>query len=125
TILFLLMGLGMSAGLGAFAVVGLGTAFLSAVLLTLGEASAHKARAMSIEVVAQARCFPVQHVEEVFLQHDIRFEPREIAQADNASARYHAWIDPQVSLEEVSAQLMREGGGVKSVAWEQAKRERV
>jgi anti-anti-sigma regulatory factor len=124
TILFLLMGLGMSAGLGAFAVVGLGTAFLSAALLALGESSARRQRVMSIAIVAQGRCFPVQHVEEVFLQHDIRFEPRELAHAENASARYHTWIDPEVSLEEVSAQLIREGGGVKSVAWEQAKKER-
>ena len=36
TILFLLKGLGMSAGLGAFAVVGLGTAFLCGMLLVLG-----------------------------------------------------------------------------------------
>jgi hypothetical protein len=125
TILFLLMGLGMSAGLGAFAVAGLGTAFLSAVLLTLGEPAAHRSRVMSIEIVAHAGCFPVQHVEEVFLQHDVRFEPREIVRAENASARYHTWIDPQVSLEAVSAQLMREGAGVKSVAWEQAKKELV
>jgi anti-anti-sigma factor len=124
TILFLLMGLGMSAGLGAFAVAGLGTAFLSAVLLALGEPSAHRTRVMSVEIVAQAGCFPARHVEEVFLQHDIRFEPREIVQAEAASARYHTWISPQVSLEAVSTQLMREGAGVKSVAWEHAKKER-
>ena len=35
TILFLLMGLGMSTGLGAFAVAGLGTAFLCVALLAL------------------------------------------------------------------------------------------
>jgi len=125
TILFLLMGLGMSAGLGAFAVVGLGTAFLSAVLLALGEPSARRPRAMSIEIVAQGASFPILHVEEVFLQHGIRFEPRELAHADHASARYCAWIDPKVSLEDVSAQLMRADGGVRSVAWEQAKKERV
>ena len=79
---------------------------------------------MSIQIVAHGGCFPIQHVEDVFLQHDIRFEPRELAHADNASARYHTWIDPEVSLEQVSAQLMHEGAGVKSVAWEQAKKER-
>ena len=36
TILFLLMGLGMSTGLGALAVAGLGTAFLCITLLVLG-----------------------------------------------------------------------------------------
>src|SRR5262249_55611842 len=40
TILFLLMGLGMSAGLGAFAVAGLGTAFLCIALLALDRVAA-------------------------------------------------------------------------------------
>src|SRR5206468_601956 len=39
TILFLLMGLGMSTGLGAFAVAGLGTAFLCIALLALDRVS--------------------------------------------------------------------------------------
>src|SRR4029079_15646537 len=42
TILFLLMGLGMSSGLGAFAVAGLGTAFLSITLIALDQFAAQK-----------------------------------------------------------------------------------
>ncbi len=38
--------------------------------------------------------------------------------------KYHTWLDPRTSLEELSAQLMEEGAGVKSVAWEHPKRER-
>ena len=34
------------------------------------------------------------------------------------------WLDPRASLEDLSVQLMADGGSVKSVAWEHAKRER-
>jgi len=125
TILFLLMGLGMSAGLGAFAVVGLGAAFLCTVLLLLGQASATKSRAMSVAIVASGGQFPSTHVEGVFARNHVVFEPREIAQSDNAAVKYHTWLDARVSLGDLSAQLTREDAGVKSVAWEQAKRERV
>jgi len=125
TILFLLMGLGMSAGLGAFAVVGLGAAFLCTMLLWLGQASATKSRAMSVAIVASGGQFPSTHVEGVFARNHVVFEPREIAQSDNALVKYHARLDASVSLGELSAQLTREGAGVKSVAWEPAKRERV
>lgn len=124
TILFLLMGLGMAAGLGAFAVVGLGTAFLSTVLLALGDTPARKPRVMSLEVTAMSDCFPTTHVEDVFARHHIVFEPREIARAECALIKYVTWINPQTPIADISAQLMNDGAGVKSVAWEQAKRER-
>jgi len=124
TILFLLMGLGMSAGLGAFAVVGLGTAFLCTTLLLLGPSSTKKSRAMSVAIVASGGQFPSTHVEGVFARNHIAFEPREIAQSDNAMVKYHTWLDGHVSLGDLTAQLASDSAGVKSVAWEQAKRER-
>jgi anti-anti-sigma factor len=124
TILFLLMGLGMSAGLGAFAVAGLGTAFLCIALLLLDKLSTQKARALSVEILASGRHFPTTHVENVFARNQIVFEPREISQSDDVTVKYHTWLDPRTSLEELSVQLMEEGAGVKSVAWEHQKRER-
>ncbi len=125
TILFLLMGLGMSTGLGAFAVAGLGTAFLCTALLLLHRMSEQKARVMSVEILASGRQFPTPHVENVFARNQIVFEPREISQSDDVTVKYHTWLDPRTSLEDLSAQLMEEGAGVKSVAWEHPKRERV
>jgi anti-anti-sigma factor len=125
TILFLLMGLGMSAGLGAFAVAGLGTAFLSTALLALDYFSTQKTRHMAVEVQASGRQFPTTHVEGVFARNLVVFEPREISQADDVAVKYHAWLEPRTSLEELSAQLMADGAGVQSVAWEHPKRERL
>ena len=123
TILFLLMGLGMSAGLGAFAVAGLGTAFLFTTLLALDQLSSQKPRVMSVEIRASGREFPTTHVEGVFARNQIVFEPRQISQSDDVSVKYQAWLDPRASLDDLSLQLMSDGAGLQSVAWEQGKRE--
>jgi anti-anti-sigma factor len=122
TILFLLMGLGMSAGLGAFAVAGLGTAFLCLTLVALDVMAKQQTRLMSVEIVAGGRTFPSTRVEEVFARNEIVFEPREIAQADEVTVKYHAWLDPRTSLDDLSAQLMRDVSGLTSVSWEHPKR---
>jgi anti-anti-sigma factor len=124
TILFLLMGLGMSSGLGAWAVAGLGTAFLCIALVALDHVSSQKARVMSVEVQASGREFPTTHVEGVFARNQIVWEPREISQSGDVTVKYHTWLDPRTSLEDLSSQLMSEGAGVQSVAWEHPKRER-
>ncbi len=122
TILFLLMGLGMSAGLGSFAVAGLGTAFLCAALFVLDHVTRQQARVMAVEIVAQGKHFPTTHVENVFLRNQVPFEPREISHDDDVTIKYHTWIDPQVSLEDLSAQLMDGRSGVSAVSWDQPKR---
>ena len=124
TILFLLMGLGMSAGLGAFAVAGLGTAFLCIALVALDHMSAQKTRVMSVEIQASGRDFPTAHVEGIFARNQVVWEPREISQADDVTVKYHTWLDPRTSLEDLSSQLMSGGDGVQSVAWGHVKRER-
>jgi uncharacterized membrane protein YhiD involved in acid resistance len=122
TILFLLMGLGMSAGLGAFAVAGLGTAFLCLTLVALDVMAKQQTRLMSVEIVADGRTFPSTRVEEIFARNQIVFEPREIAQSDEVTVKYHAWLDQRVSLDDISKQLMRDADGVTAVAWEHPKR---
>jgi len=125
TILFLLMGLGMAAGLGALAVAGLGTAFLCITLLLLDRMATQKARVMSVEMTAPGRQFPTSRVEGVFVRNEVVFEPREISQGKNdISVKYHTWLDPRASLDDLSAQLMAEGMGVESVSWDQVKREK-
>ncbi len=121
TILFLLMGLGMSVGIGAFAVAGLGTGFLCTVLLLLHRTSARRARVMSVEILAGGRQFPTSHVEGVFARNQIVFEPREISTADDVTVKYHTWLDPRTSLDDLSLQLMGGGTEVKSVTWEHPK----
>ncbi|MEO6236149.1 MAG: STAS domain-containing protein [Vicinamibacterales bacterium] len=125
TILFLLMGLGMATGLGGFAVAGLGTAFLCITLLVLDRVATQRTRLMSVEISAAGRVFPTALVDGVLVRNQVVFEPREISQGKtDITVKYHAWLDPRTSLDELSAQLMAEGGGVGSVSWDQVKRDK-
>jgi anti-anti-sigma factor len=122
TVLFLLMGLGMSTGLGAFAVTGMGTAFLCLTLLALDRVARQSARIMKVEIVASGREFPTSHVEGVFARNGVTFEPREITQSDDVTIKYHTWLGPDLSLEDLTAQLMTANSGVSGVSWDHAKR---
>lgn len=123
TILFILMGLGMAAGLGAFAVAGLGTLFLCAMLPTLNLFSEDRPRTMNVEIVASGRELPMAHIHQVFAVNAIVFEPREVSQGDEATVRYLTTLRHDDSLEELSAQLMGDGKiGIKHVSWSPPKR---
>jgi anti-anti-sigma factor len=121
TILFILMGLGMATGLGAFAVAGLGAAFLCTALLALDRLDREGAQLMWVEVVAEGREFPSKQIEEVFARNQIVFEPREITQGKKVAVTYHTWIDPRTSIEDLSAQI-RNIPGITGVGWERPKR---
>ena len=123
TILFILMGLGMAAGLGALAVAGLGTLFLCAMIPLLNIFSSERPRTMLVEIVAEDRVFPTAHVDQVFAVNGILFEPREVSQGDEATAKYLTTLKPTDSLEELSGQLMGDGKkGIKNVSWSPPKR---
>jgi anti-anti-sigma factor len=123
TILFLLMGLGMAAGLGALAVAGLGTLFLCAMIPLLNLFSSERPRTMMVEIVAKERDFPMAHVHHVFAVNGILFEPREVSQGDEATAKYLTTLKPTDALEDLSAQLMGDGKkGIKNVSWSPPKR---
>ena len=125
TILFILMGLGMAAGLGALAVAGLGTLFLCAMIPILNVFSSERPRQMLVEIVAEDRDFPTAHVHHVFAVNGIMFEPREVSQGDEATAKYLTTLKPTDSLEDLSAQLMGDGKkGIKNVSWSPPKARR-
>ena len=123
TIIFLLMSLGMACGLGAFAIAGLGTAFLCVFLFALDRTSSRRTRALAVEVIAEGRDFPTDHVHSVFARNRVVFETREVSQGKETGVTYHALIDPNLSLDDLSAQLMAGGSaGVRAVSWEQPKK---
>jgi len=123
TILFILMGLGMAAGLGALAVAGLGTLFLCAMIPILNVFSSERPRQMMVEIIAEEREFPTSHVHHVFAVNAIMFEPREVSQGDEATAKYLTTLKPTDSLEDLSVQLMGDGKkGIKNVSWSPPKR---
>ena len=123
TVLFLLMGLGMAAGLGGFAVAGLGTVFLCAMFPILNLFASDRPRTMMVEIEAEGRDFPVHHVQKVFAVNHVVFEPREVEQGDQATVRYLTTLAPHDSLEDLSTQLIDGGrAGIKNVSWSPPKR---
>jgi anti-anti-sigma factor len=123
TVLFILMALGMAAGLGGFAVAGLGTLFLCVMFPVLGAFAADNPRQMVVEIVAAGRDFPTGHVQKVFAVNHVVFEPREIEQGEEATVRYLTTLRPHDSLEDLSHQLMDDGkAGIKNVSWSPPKR---
>jgi uncharacterized membrane protein YhiD involved in acid resistance len=123
TVLFLLMALGMSAGLGLVSVAAVGTLVVCACLLLLPHSQSEPPRSMKVALVAEGRQFPSTHVSKVFAAHQIAVEPLEFSHGAHAAVRYRAFMDRQTSLDEVSAQLL-DGGtvGIASVSWETSKR---
>jgi len=123
TILFLLMGLGMAAGLGAFAVAGLATAFLCVLLFALDRMpSDQRPREMVVELVAEGRDFPVVHVESVFARNGVIFEPRDVSQGQEAAVKYHVSMDRRLPLDDLSAQLSAGTAALRSVVWKNPKK---
>ena len=123
TVLFLVMALGMAAGLGLTTVAIVGTLFVCGCLLLLRERPSAGGRSMKIALVAKGQQFPTSHVLKVFGAHRIAAEPLEFSHGERAAVRYRAVIDRSTSLDEVSAHLMNgDAAGITSVSWEASKR---
>jgi anti-anti-sigma factor len=123
TVLFILMALGMATGIGTLGVAASGTAFVCLLMVTLPHTGVGPRRTMMVQIGAVAgKEFPVAHVQRVFARNRIVFEPRELAQKKEVTMVYHTMLDPAVSLEDVSAQLVQGDAGVTSVSWEPPKR---
>ena len=85
--------------------------------------SDRRPRALSVEIVSEAREFPMDHVQSVLARNHVMFEPREVSQGKETVVKYHTLVDQNVPLEDLSAQLMGDGkSGVKSVSWEVSKK---
>lgn len=123
TILFLLMGLGMACGLGAFAVAGLGAAFLCVLLVVLERTAGRRPRVLTLEVTCESNVLPLDHVQSVFARNGVMFEPREVSHGKETRVTYHAVVHPNIAVEDLSAELMANGtAGIKAVAWEISKK---
>ncbi|HKE86115.1 MAG TPA: STAS domain-containing protein [Vicinamibacterales bacterium] len=122
TILFLLMGLGMATGLGAFAVAGLGTGFLCVFLLLLDRLpSDGKPRELMVELKADSREFPTVPVESVFARHGIIYQARDVSQGRQSTVKYQLTLDRRLPVEDLGAQLTAISG-ITSVAWKKVKK---
>jgi hypothetical protein len=122
-VLFLMLGLGMSVGLGAFVVCGLATMFLCLFLALLAQFGDDRPRVMLLELVASSKDFPAEHVHDTLRRTVRSFEPLKMAQGNEAAMRYQVKIDPSTPLHYLTLELLAGGAsGLKSVSWEPPKR---
>jgi hypothetical protein len=101
----------------------MGTLFLCAMIPILNVFSSERPRTMMVEIISNGREFPTAHVHHVLAVNGIIFEPREVSQGDEATAKYLTTLKPTDSLEDLSGQLMGDGKkGIKNVSWSSPKR---
>ena len=117
TILFLLLGLGMAAGIGALPVAGLGTLALCALLPALDWFSGATPRTASVECTAAGPEFPIHEVRAVFQRLGIPAEARELATGATPRMKYVVSLAPSHRLEELTDALVA-GAGLTAVAWD-------
>jgi hypothetical protein len=119
-LLLLLVSMGMAAGLGEFALAGLGTLFLCGFIWILHGIGEAPPRTLTLAVVTDRTEFPSGHVQQVLNDNNVEFEPREMSAT---TVRYQVSVPAFLPLEELSKKLMGGGlAGVKSVAFETPKK---
>jgi hypothetical protein len=116
-VFLILLGIGMAAGMGAFAVVGLGTLFISLFLFALDNFGDSRERPMMLSIVSTSRDFPTHFVHRIFDVYGVEHEAGELVQDKETHVKYKVRLPRNTPIEEMTAQLM--GPGIlKSVAWD-------
>ena len=121
TILFLLLALGMAAGIGALPVAGLGTLAICALLPALDWFSGVTPRTASVECTASGPVFPVEEVRAVFARFGIPADAREFVTGDAPRVKYIVSVAPSHRLEDLTDALVT-GAGLSAVAWDVRKK---
>jgi hypothetical protein len=122
-VMFLLIGLGMASGVGAFALAGGGAVMIALFLTWLGRSGGPARRSLVVDLVACGPVFPGAHVQRVFARHGAMLEIREASFDDNARATYLVTFAGDVPIDAVHADLVAEGtAGLRAVSWEPAKK---
>ena len=90
---------------------------------TTARIASARPRTMLVEIISDCRDFPRAHVHRVFAVNGIFFEPREVSQGDEATAKYLTTLKLTDSLEDLGGQLLGDGKkGIKNVSWSPPKR---
>jgi hypothetical protein len=122
TLFLILVGLGMTAGVGAFALAVLATIFVCAFLIFLNLLGQNSPRHLELEVVAEAPVVPVIPVEKVLAASGLTFELHEMAIENHASVRYLVNVHNNVDLKALSDKLMAGADqGLRSITWSEKK----
>jgi hypothetical protein len=122
-VMFLLVGLGMAIGLGAFTIAVSGGVMVCLFLAVLAGLATGQTRALRVELVADGGAFPDAHVQRVCARHRVALEVREMSYGDAARASYLATAPAGLSLDVLNGELLAGGAaGLRAVTWEPARK---
>src|SRR5262245_8051842 len=118
-VFLILLGIGMASGLGAFAVVGLGTVFIGLCLLALDHVGEMREKPMVVSLTALGGDFPSHFVHRIFDVYGVEYDPAavDLLQTKESQAKYTVRIPHGRPIEEMSTQLMN-AGLLKSISWD-------
>ena len=121
TVLFLVMGLGMAVGLGAYPLAIFGALCLCALLPPLAHLDEPAVRTAVLHVHGHGSHPPTAHAERVLAAHGSTAELRELVLGPDAAACYVVRLGPSAALDVISRDLLADVG-VRQVAWGPPKR---
>jgi hypothetical protein len=122
-VMFLLIGLGMASGLGAFTLAAGGTVMICLFLALLPRLGAAHTRSLRVELVAEGRAFPGAHVQRVCARHGVTLEVREVSCGETATSTFVATGPADLPLDRLNDELLGDGtSGLRSITWEPAKK---
>jgi hypothetical protein len=118
-VFLILLGIGMASGLGAFALVGLGTGFIGLCLLALDNVGEMREKPMMVTLSATGNEFPSLFVHRIFAVYGVEYDPGEVefVQDKECHAKYRVRLPHNTPIEEMSTQLMA-AGVLKSISWD-------
>jgi len=118
TIFLIVLGLGMASGMGAFAVVGFSTLFIALFLMFLDNFGQIRDRTMFVQLEAHGPDFPTEFVQRIFAVYGLEAEPGEVIHDKHPSVKYRVRLPHGTPLDDMTAQLMAPGTGLRSCTWE-------
>jgi hypothetical protein len=122
TLFLILLGLGMTCGLGALALAGLATLFICSFLLILNRLGQNSPRHLELEVIANSTSLPGAAVESVLSANGVEFELHEMAVENHAKVKYLVNVRRDIELKTLSDELMRAvEPALRSVTWSEKK----
>ncbi len=113
-VLFLLLGLGMACGLGAFALAGLGTMFLLVLLIYLEGHAPAVCRAVTLSVRGRDLESARPQVERILAERGIQARARGGAEGETT---YRVQLAADADIEELGREIRAASAGIESLSW--------
>jgi hypothetical protein len=120
TLFLILLGLGMTCGVGAFTVAGMAAVFVCAFLALLDRLGRNSPRHLELEVVSDSGELPTALVEKILVAGGADFELHEMSLNKHRSARYLVNVPAHTTLMSLSEKLLATDPKL-SVTWNEKK----